>query len=99
APGHRLAPPRVALAAAHARDEADAAAVGPVHDDLLEPGEGAAADEQYVGRIDLEELLLRMLASTLRRHGSDRALDELEQRLLHSLARDVTRDGRVLGLT
>jgi hypothetical protein len=36
--------------------------------DLLEAGEGAAADEQDVGGVDLQEFLLRMLAAALRRH-------------------------------
>ena len=67
-------------------------------DDLLEAAERAAADEQDVGRVDLQELLLRVLAAALRRHVRDRALDDLEQRLLHALARDVARDRRVLAL-
>src|SRR3546814_10645902 len=48
--------------------EADRLALQAVGDDLLEAGEGAAADEEDVGRVDLQELLLRMLAATLRRH-------------------------------
>ena len=39
-----------------------------------------------------------MLAPALGRHVGDRALEDLEQRLLHALARDVAGDGRVLGL-
>ena len=62
------------------------------------PGEGAAADEQDVGGVDLQELLLRVLAAALRRHAGDRALDDLEQRLLHALARHVAGDRGVLGL-
>jgi len=61
-------------------------------DDLLEPIEGAAAYEQDVSGVDLQELLLRMLASALRRHRRDRAFHDLEQRLLHALARDVAGD-------
>ena len=38
-------------------------------DDLVEPGERAAADEQDVRRVDREELLVRMLAPALRRHA------------------------------
>jgi hypothetical protein len=38
-----------------------------------------------------------MLAAALRRHRGDRAFDELEQRLLHALARDVAGDRRVVG--
>ena len=37
-------------------------------DDLLEPDERAAADEQDVRRVDLQELLLRVLAPALGRH-------------------------------
>ena len=67
-------------------------------DDLLEPDEGAAADEEDVGRVDLQEVLLRVLAAALRRHVGDRPLDDLEQRLLHALARDVARDAGVVAL-
>ena len=67
-------------------------------DDLVEAGEGAAADEQDVAGVDLQELLLRMLAPALRRHRGDRALDQLEQRLLHALAGHVAGDRRVVRL-
>ena len=62
------------------------------------PDERAAADEQDVGGVDLQELLLRVLAAALGRHVADRALDDLEQRLLHALAGDVARDRRVVAL-
>ena len=48
--------------------------------------------------VDLQELLLRVLAAALRRHRRDRALDQLEQRLLHAFAGHVARDRRVVGL-
>jgi hypothetical protein len=48
--------------------------------------------------VDLQELLLRVLAPALRRHRGDRALDQLQQRLLHALARYVAGDGRVVDL-
>ena len=67
-------------------------------DDVLEADEGAAADEQDVGGVDLQELLLRVLAAALGRHVGDRALDDLEQRLLHALAGDVAGDRRVVAL-
>ena len=67
-------------------------------DDPLQPGEGAAADEQDVGGVDLQELLLRVLAPALRRHRGDRALHDLQQRLLHALAGDVAGDRGVVGL-
>ena len=65
---------------------------------LVEPDEGAAADEEDVGRVDLEELLVRVLAAALGRHVGDRAFEDLQQRLLHALARDVAGDRRVLVL-
>jgi hypothetical protein len=48
--------------------------------------------------VDLQELLLRMLAPALRRHRGDGALDQLQQRLLHALAGHVAGDRRVVGL-
>jgi hypothetical protein len=39
-----------------------------------------------------------VLAPALRRHRGGRALEDLEQRLLHALAGDVARDRRVVGL-
>src|SRR5262245_9259081 len=78
--------------------EAHARASHPALDVLVETDEGAAADEQHVRRVDLDEFLVRMLAATLRRYVRDRALEDLQQRLLHALARHVARDRRVLGL-
>ena len=78
--------------------EANAAVADPAVDDLVDAGERATADEQDVRRVDLDELLVRVLASTLRRHRGGRPLEDLQQRLLHTLARHVTRDRRVLGL-
>ena len=49
--------------------EADRGRRAAVGDDLVQAGEGAAADEQDVGRVDLQELLLRMLAAALRRNA------------------------------
>src|SRR6267142_2633798 len=67
-------------------------------DDLLQAREGAAADEQDVGGVDLQEFLLRMLAAALRRHGGDRAFHDLQQRLLHALTRHVAGDRRIVRL-
>src|SRR3546814_8401407 len=81
------------------RSEADPAGVGAaLLDDLVEACERAADDEQDVAGVDLQELLLRMLAPALRRHAGHGALDQLEQRLLHALARHVAGDRRVFGL-
>ena len=65
---------------------------------LSTPGERAAADEEDVRRVDREELLVRVLATALRRHRGHRPLEDLEQRLLHALARHVARDRRVVRL-
>ena len=67
-------------------------------DDALEPDKGPAANEQDVGGVDWGELLMRMLASALWRNVGDRALQNLEQRLLDAFPGYVARDGRVLVL-
>ena len=41
---------------------------------------------------------MRVLAPALRRHRGDRPLEDLQQRLLHALARHVARDRRVVRL-
>jgi hypothetical protein len=56
-------------------------------DDVLDAVEGAGADEQDVGRVDLDELLLRPVARAIGRDGRGLALEDLEQGLLHALAR------------
>ena len=78
--------------------EADGVLADPPGDDLLQPGERAAADEEDVRRVDRQELLVRVLAPALRRHRGDRALEDLQQRLLDALAGDVARDRRVVRL-
>src|SRR5205807_9368204 len=67
-------------------------------DDPLQAIEGAAADEEDVGGVDLDEVLVGMLAAALRWHVGDRALEALSQRLRYALTRDVARDRRVIGL-
>jgi hypothetical protein len=86
------------VARAHVGGEADGVLADPALDDLVEAGEGAAADEQDVRGVDREELLVRMLAPALRRHRGNRSLEDLEQRLLDALPGDVARDGRVVRL-
>ena len=77
--------------------EADAALVDPALDHLVELGERAAADEEDVGRVDRQELLVGMLAPALRGHRGGRPLEDLEERLLHAFAGDVAGDRRVVG--
>src|SRR5713226_1716936 len=65
-------------------------------DDLFQPDKRAAADEQDIGRVHGREFLVRVLAAALRGHVGDGALDDLQQGLLHTLARDVPGDRGVL---
>src|SRR5712664_3587412 len=81
----------------HLGGEADRGRTSARGDDLLQPRKGAAADEQNIRGVDLQELLLRMLAAALRRNGSHRAFHDLQERLLHALARNVPGDRRVVG--
>jgi len=93
--------PRVFLArlfADHLGAKTDAALDRTIADDLVEPLKRAAANEQDIGGIDLRHFLVRMLASAMRRHGSHRTFDNLEQRLLHAFARHIARDRRVFAL-
>src|SRR5262249_17318874 len=73
------------------------AAIAP-RDDLLKARKRTTTDEEDVGGVDLQKLLLGVLAATLRRHGRDRPLHDLQQRLLHALARHVAGDGWVVRL-
>ena len=93
----RISPVLRSSGPAHLGAEADRGALAALRDDLFEPGEGAAADEQDVGRVDLQEFLLRVLAPALRRHRGDRALHDLQERLLHALAGHVAGDRRIVG--
>ena len=83
---------------AHLGAEADGVLADPARDDLVEPREGAAADEEDVRRVDREELLVRVLAAALRRHRGDRPFEDLQERLLDALAGHVARDRRVVRL-
>ena len=69
-----------------------------VGDDLIQTHKGTAADEQNVGRVDLQQFLLGMLTAAGWRNAGHRALKNLKQCLLNALARDITGDGEVLGL-
>ena len=66
--------------------------------DLVQPVKSPAADEQDVFGVDLQKLLMGMLASTLGRHIGHSALQDFQQRLLYALAGHVTGDGGVLAL-
>src|SRR3546814_3600326 len=64
--------------------------------DTLFPYTTLFRSEQDIGGVDLQELLLRMLAAALRRHRGDGAFHDLQQRLLHALARHVAGDRGVV---
>src|ERR1019366_5408946 len=80
------------------RPEADALMTDSALDHAVQIRERAAADEEHVGRVDREELLVRVLAPALRRYRGGGPLEDLQQRLLDTLARYVPRDRRVVGL-
>ena len=80
------------------RAEAHGLFVEALLDDLVDAVEGASADEHDVRRVDVNELLMRVLAPALGRHGGYRALKNLQQRLLHALAGDIAGDGGILAL-
>ena len=74
------------------RAEAHRHLIGALLDYLVKPVKRAAADKEDIRRIDMDEFLMRVLASALRRDIRYRSLEELEQRLLHALAGDVARN-------
>src|ERR1022692_4931181 len=84
----------------HPQDRAEAHPIlaDPLLDDLLQTGERPAADKQHVGGVDLDELLVRVLAAALRRDRGGGPFQDLQQGLLHALAGHVTGDRRVLAL-
>jgi len=63
-------------------------------DDLLETDEGAAANEEDVGGVDLEYVLLRVLSPPLRRHVGDGPPSSLSKACCTPVARHVAGDRR-----
>src|SRR5690606_23712944 len=86
------------IAAGGVEAEANVVAGEAALDDLVEAFEGATADEEDVLRVNLQEVLVRMLAAALRGHVRNAAFDDLEQRLLDAFAGDIARDRRVVSL-
>ena len=76
--------------------EADPLAAEPLGDDLVEADERPAADEQDVGRVDPQILLLGVLPPPCGRDVGDGAFQELQEGLLDPFARDVAGDRDVL---
>ena len=67
-------------------------------DNLLNAIKGTTTDKENIRRINLDKLLMRMLASALRRHRSNRTFQNLQQSLLHAFTRYITGDGWILRL-
>src|SRR5207247_8972258 len=74
----------------HFRAEADLLLTDAVLDQALQSVEGAAADEQDVRGVDLDEVLVRVLAAALRWDVGNGALQDLEQRLLKAFPGHVS---------
>ena len=89
---------RVGLTSDDVVVEAQRALADPLGDDVVEAGECTADDEQHIGGVDLDEVLMRMLPTALRRHRCRGALQDLQQGLLDTLAGDITGDRGVLAL-
>src|SRR5690606_17159546 len=79
--------------------ETQTALAYPALNDFVEADKRSATNEQNVRRVDLQEILLRMLAAALRWNIRNRAFDDLQQGLLHTLARYITRNRGVVALT
>ena len=69
-----------------------------VFDDFFQPHKGPTADKQDIRGVHRGAFLVRVLAPALRRNVGHRAFQNLQQRLLHSLARNIAGDGRVFVL-
>ena len=78
------------------RAEAEGILGGFFGEESLDPGKSTAADEQNIARIELDALLVGVLAAALRRHGRHSALEDLEEGLLDAFARHISCEGRVL---
>src|SRR5262249_59821407 len=72
--------------------KADRFAADAPRDDIVQPNERAAADEEDVARIDLDVLLLGVLAAALRRNVADSAFQHLQEGLLDALTAHVAGD-------
>src|SRR5690606_9128046 len=78
--------------------EADAFLSCSGRDDFFQPSKGASNNEQDVSGVELNEILMRMLASTLRWYCGDGTFENLQQSLLNAFTGNVSGDRRVLAL-
>ena len=72
--------------------------IEPLGDLALDAVESSAADEEDVLRIHVDVLLVGMLTPALRRDIDHRALEQLEQSLLHTLSAHVAGDAGIVAL-
>ncbi len=79
--------------------KANGRAVRAGFDDLIQTVEGAAANEENVGGIDLDHLLLGMLPPSLRRHVGHRTFYNFQQRLLHAFTGHISGDRSIFALS
>ena len=68
--------------------EAKPAPPEPLGDDVFQPDERPAADEQDVGRVEGDAWLSRMLIAALRWHRGDRAFEHLQEGVLDAESHD-----------
>src|SRR5687767_12162322 len=76
--------------------EAERLVPHPSFNNLLKSNERAAADETAVGRVELREFLLWMLAAAASRDVRRRAFKYLQECLLDTFTRNVASDRRVI---
>ena len=67
----------------------------PLRNHLLQPVKSAAANKKNVARVNLQHLLVGVLAAALRRHIGDAAFNDFQQFLLDAFARHIPGDGAV----
>src|SRR5690606_28236319 len=78
--------------------KADAALLRALANHLFQTGKRTATDKQDIGGVDLQKLLLGMLAPALGGYGCHGALDQFEQCLLDALPGHIPGDGGVVRL-
>ena len=65
---------------------------------MIKACESTTHDEQHIGGVDLDELLVWMLTPTLRRNRGCGSFKDLQECLLHSLTGNIAGDRWVLAL-
>src|SRR5205807_3898823 len=70
----------------------------PLLNNLVESDKRATTNEQNFLGVDLYVFLVRMFAAALRRNIAGAAFENLQERLLHAFAGNISRDRDVVGL-